>query len=405
MNRVGDDERASEQGRRHFSRRQALFLLGGSAAALAGCAPTGGGMTYQPIAPMQSTLPVPTGETIGTGNVRVGLLLPRTAQGNAAALATAMRNAAELGLRDFVGADITILVKDSGGTGPVAAAAAQQAIAEGAEIILGPVFADEVRQVAPIAGAAGVPVLSFSSDPGVAQPGIYIMGFLVDDQVRQLLAQASTGGLRSMAALISTGAFGTLAEAALRQMAPRYGIRLVQVEQYSGQDLPQKVAAVAANAAQIDGIFIPDDRAAAVVQQLVSAGVDTRRVRVLGSGTWNNPAVYANPALVGAWFPAPEISGFQTFTGRYRAAYGSEPQLTATLAYDAVVLAASLVKQAGTQRFQRSVLADPQGFISGVNGLFRFNADGTNDRGLAIYEATGGAPRLVQPAPRAFTGF
>ena len=69
------------------------------------------------------------------------------------------------------------------------------------------------------------------------------------------------------------------------------------------------------------------------------------------------------------------------------------------------MLAAGLVKAAGPQRFQRSVLANPEGFLSSINGLFRFNADGTNDRGLAVYEVTGASPRLVQPAPRAFSGF
>lgn len=368
----------------------------------------GGGGAYRPIQPLPTpTLPTPTGETLGTGSVRVGLLLPRTAQGNAAALATAMRNSAELGLRDFTGADVTVLVKDSGGRGELAAAAAQAAIAEGAELILGPVFADEVRAVAPIANAANVPVIAFSSDPTVAAPGVYIMGFLVDDQVRVMLDQAAASNLRSMAAMISGGAYGTLAEAALRQAAPGRGIRLVQIERFTAADASAKVQAIAANRNQVDSIFLPDGPGMApqVAGQLSAAGVDTRRVRLVGSGQWNDPAVYTSASLVGGWFPAPEIAGFQSFATRYRTAYGSEPQLTATLAYDAVVLAAGLVRAAGAQRFQRSVIANPEGFISGVNGLFRFNADGTNDRGLAVYEVTGSSPRLVRAAPRAFTGF
>lgn len=394
---------------RGLSRRSAVLALGGSMLALAGCVPSfNTGPSFRPVQPLPTPLPqTPTGEVLGSGSVRVALLLPRSAQGNAAGLAAAMRNAAELGLRDFTGADVTVLVKDTGGRGDLAAAAAQSAIAEGAELILGPVFADEVRQVGPIANAANVPVIAFSSDPSVAQPGTYIMGFLVDDQVRQMMDQAAATNLRSMAALISGGAYGTVAEAALREAAPRRNIRLVQIERFSAADAAAKVSAIAANRNQIDSIFMPDGPGTApqLAGQLAGAGIDLRRVRLIGSGQWNDASVYTSAALTGGWFPAPEISGFQTFAQRYRAAFGSDPQLTATLAYDAVVLAAGLVRAAGAQRFQRSVIANPEGFISGVNGLFRFNADGTNDRGLAVYEVTGSSPRLIRPAPRAFTGF
>jgi hypothetical protein len=206
---------------------------------------------------------------------------------------------------------------------------------------------------------------------------------------------------------VSDGPYGVLAEAALRESTTRSGMRLVQIERFTAGNAAAAAQAVAANASQIDCIFVPDGPGVAptVASALQTAGIDLARVKLLGSGQWNDPSVYTSAALTGGWFPAPDISGFQGFAGRYRGMFGADPQLVATLAYDAVVLAAGLVKQAGLQRFQRSVLTNPEGFLSSVNGLFRFNADGTNDRGLAIYEVTGAAPRLVQPAPRAFTGF
>lgn len=390
-----------------LTRRAALGLLG-SGALLAACSPSVGPTEApNPALMTPPAAPPPTGDVLGTGSVRVGLLLPKSAQGNAASLAATMRNAAQLALADFTGPDVSILVKDSLGTPEGAAAAAQQAIAEGAELILGPIFAAEARGVAPVALAANVPVLSFSSDPSAASAGVYIMGFMVDDQVRQLVAQAASSGKRSVAAVVSDGAYGTLAEAALREATARSGMRLVQFERFTAGNAATAAKAIAANASQIDCVFVPDGPGVApvVAQALQSAGIDLARVRLLGSGQWNDPTVYSNAALNGGWFPAPDISGFQSFAGRYRAMFGTDPQLVATLAYDAVVLAAGLVKQAGLQRFQRTVLSNPEGFLSSVNGLFRFNADGTNDRGLAIYEVTGSSPRLVQPAPRAFTGF
>jgi len=393
-----------------LTRRSALALLGGGAV-LAGCSPTtgpsgpplsGGGQ----LLPAPVTPAAPTGEVIGSGSVRVALLLPKSGGGNGAAVAATMRNAAQLGLSDFVGNDVTLMVKDTFGTPEGASRAATAAVAERAELILGPLFAAEVKAVAPVALGANVPVISFSSDPSAASAGVYVMGFMVDDQVRQVVSYAASQGRRSLAAIVSDGAYGTLAEAALRESAARSGARIVQVERAPAGNVAAAAAAVAANAVQLDALFVSDGPgfAPAVADALKGNGVDLSRVKLLGTGQWNDAAVYSSPSVAGGWFPVPDLSGYQSFAGRYRASFGGEPQQITSLAYDAVVLAAGLVKAAGAQRFQRNVLTNPDGFLSAVNGLFRFNADGTNDRGVAIYEATAGGPKLLQPAPRSFAG-
>ncbi len=385
-----------------MSRRSALLLLGG--VSLAACSPTSrpSGVDLLPA----PTGPAISGDVLGTGTVRVALLLPKTAPGNGASLALAMQNAASLGMTDFTNNDLTVLVKDTGGTAEGAAAAARQAISEGAELILGPVFAAEVGGVGPVARAASVPVIAFSSDPSVAAAGVYILGFLVDGQVRRVVSEAAKSGRKSIAAIMSQSAFGNLAEAALRQEAGRYGMRVVTVERFAAGGEATSAAAIAAVASQIDCLLVPEGAgvAPAIARALRSAGVDLTRIKLLGTGVWNDPAVYNDASLTGGWFPSPEVSGFSAFASHYRSTYGSEPPLTASLAYDAVVLAAGLAKTAGAQRFQLSVITNPEGFLSSVNGLFRFNAFGTNDRGLAVYEVTGSTPSLVSAAPRAFTG-
>ena len=76
---------------------------------------------------------------------------------------------------------------------------------------------------------------------------------------------------------------------------------------------------------------------------------------------------------------------------------------TATLAYDAVALVAALVKTQGPQRFSFEVLTNPSGF-SGIDGLFRFRPDGTNERGLAVMRVTPTGPQVIAPPPRSFGG-
>jgi branched-chain amino acid transport system substrate-binding protein len=111
--------------------------------------------------------------------------------------------------------------------------------------------------------------------------------------------------------------------------------------------------------------------------------------------------VFSTPALDGGWYAAPESSGFRNFSGRYRARYGQDPVRTATLTYDAVALVAALVKTQGGQRFSEQVLTTASGF-AGIDGVFRFRPDGTNERGLAVLRVTPTGGQPVSPAPRSF---
>src|SRR3954466_12454953 len=109
---------------------------------------------------------------VGAGQVKVALILPLSAAGNAGATALSMRNAAEMALAEFNNPDIQLLVKDDGGTAPGAQQAAQEALTEGAEIILGPLFAHSVSPVGQAARARNVPVIAFSTDANVATRGV-----------------------------------------------------------------------------------------------------------------------------------------------------------------------------------------------------------------------------------------
>jgi hypothetical protein len=166
------------------------------------------------------------------------------------------------------------------------------------------------------------------------------------------------------------------------------------------------VKTVAQAAARADAIFIPDggDAAPDVVQALVANGVNTKKIQLLGSGLWEDDQhIYSTAALDGAWYVAPDPTGYRNFATRYRARFKQEPQRTATLAYDAVALIAALVKTKGAQRFSAEVLTDPSGF-SGINGLFRFRSDGTNERGLAVLRVTPSGGQIISPAPHSFGG-
>jgi len=316
-----------------------------------------------------------------------------------------MKNAAEMALAEFKNPNIQLLVKDDGGTPQGAQAGAQQAISEGAEIVLGPLFAQSVSAVGQTARARNIPVIAFSTDASVAARGIYLLSFLPETDVRRIVDAAVARGKRSFAALLPDNAYGTVVEAAFQQEVSRHGGRILALEKYPLD--PNRIAEAARRvsqvANQVDCIFIPDgaDAVPQVVQALVASGVNLKRVQLLGTGLWDDPRIFSTAALEGAWYAAPEAAGFRSFSARYRARYGQDPVRTATLAYDAVALTAALVKTQGPQRFSEQVLANPSGF-SGIDGVFRFRSDGPNERGLAVLRVTPSGGQVVSPAPHSF---
>jgi len=387
-----------------MARRLAVVLAAALLAACSGMTPGGDSFTASPTA----SNPPEGGGSIGTGQVKAALILPLSATGSAGAAGTSMRSAAELALAEFNVTDLQLLIKDDGGNAPGARQVAQQALDEGAEIILGPIFAHSVSPVGQVARTRNIPVIAFSTDANVATRGVYLLSFLPESDVDRIVGYAMSQGKKSFAAAIPDNAYGSVAEAAFKQSVARRGGRLVALERYPAdrsqmQAVINNVAQAAATRA--DAIFIPDvaDSAAAVVQALAASGLDLKRVQILGSGLWEDPQIFSNPALEGAWYAGPDSTGFRNFSVRFRARYGQDPARTASLAYDAVALISALTKTHGDQRFSEQVLINSSGF-TGIDGLFRFRADGTSQRGLAVMRVTPSGGQVVSPAPKSFNG-
>lgn len=378
---------------------RALRVLGCVAAAIAVSACTSFG-PHLSRGPSAQTV-------IGTGGVKVGLLVPESASGHGAETAVAFKNAADLAIRDFPNAGIQVAVYDTRGTPSGVATATARALKDGVEIILGPVFAAEVSAIAPTVREAGVPLVAFSSDASVAGPGVYLLSFLPDDDVNRIVSYSASQGRRSFAALLPASSYGAVAESAFRRAVAAAGGRIVAIQTYQpgGADLRDRVATIAQAAQQIDALFIPDagDVVPMIAAELAADGITRDKVKFLGSGQWDDARILNNPALVGAWYPGPAKQGFEDFVRKYQAAYGAIPPRNATLAYDATVLAAGLVRQYGADRFQNSVLTSPNGF-AGIDGVFRFLPSGLTERRFAVYEVTGSGARIIAPAARSFAG-
>lgn len=366
---------------------------------LAGC---GGIAGLDTFSGSQASVPAGGGAVIGTGPIKVGLILPLSS-GAGAAPALAIRNAAELAIAEFQSKDITILVKDDGGTPEGAAAAARQALSEGAEIVLGPLFAQSVQATAPVVRAAGKPMIAFSSDQSVAAQGVYLLSFLPQSDIDRVVEYAAAKGKKSIAVLAPQSAYGDVAVQDVQLAASRAGARIAAMERYqTGQPGPA-AQRLKASIASADSLFIAEDAAnvPSVLAALTAAGVKRGSVQIMGPSLWNQQSLFKLNDLQGAWFAAPEAEGFNSFSARYKAKFGESPPRIATLGFDAAALIAALTKTQGSQRFQEAVLTNPSGF-AGQDGVFRFRKDGTNDRALAVFQIGSGRAQAVSPAPKSF---
>lgn len=385
-----------------------LVAMAGVTLLLASCA-IGGGNSLNPPSLEANGNGGPEKRPASGRAVKVGLLLPLTGPGNSSAVARGLKQAAELALFDFDNPNVQLVTRDTKGTLEGARAAAQAAVEAGAELIIGPLFAQSVQGAASIARQAGVPVIAFSTDRSVAGNGVYLLSFLAGRDVPRIVDFAAMRGKRRFAALVPEGEYGKLVEDAYRQAVSARGGTVVAVERYPGDangmlEPARKIAALAVGTeAKIDALLIPANKTSlpTLAQLMPYFEIDTQRVQLLGTGQWDYPNVGREKALAGAWFPAPDPKAWKAFTQRYAQTFDQVPPRLASLAYDAVSLAIALSNNERGQRFTAQQITRPNGF-AGIDGLFRLRADGTPERGLAVLEVQPFGARVLDQAPNTF---
>lgn len=372
-------------------------------ACTAGSFDFGGGPNGPPDNGMD--LPLAEGQTFGAGPVRVALLLPLT--GDAAAVGTSMAHGAELAM-DFIAQNasindnITLVLKDTGSSAQAAAAAAQQAIGEGASLILGPLRADQVTAAGGVARSGGIPLIGFSNNSGAAQPGVYLLNVLPESEAKRSLGYARSIGKRAYAGLFPTSEYGRIQQAAFTQAASELGLRVVGVYSFGSLDEAKSVVAQLApimQGGQIDTLFLPDRATAPSFGVLFEeAKIPGGAIQIIGSADWNGDQNIMNtPWLAGGLYPAVDDAGYQALLPLYQQKFGGKPHPFVTLAYTGVVLANVSSLSLGTPRYDRAQLTTAGGF-NGRDGVFRFLSDGRSEYALVIKKVTIGGAQLVDGA-------
>jgi branched-chain amino acid transport system substrate-binding protein len=334
------------------------------------------------------------------GMHRVALLLPVT--GPDADVGQSIANATALALADTKVTNIRMVTYD---TGLGVAAATQRAIADGNKLILGPLRGDNVIEVAQIARPAGVPIISFSNDVGVAGPNVFLLGHLPNQAIERVVLYAKSKGMNRFAGVVASNVYGQRAQSNLTTALRAAGGILVGIQETNGTAASAEAAARRlSQMGAIDAILVADSGRAAItiVPALRRGGL--RTAKVLGTDLWNIEGTLAgSPPIYGAWFASVSDTLYTQYAAKYRARFGKAPLRLSSLGYDSVLLVARVARdwQPGT-RFPVAQLTDPQGFI-GVDGAFRFNPNGLTDRMLEVQEVQAGKFVTVSPAPSQFT--
>jgi ABC-type branched-subunit amino acid transport system substrate-binding protein len=375
---------------------------------LAGCA---GGTLPQPQATSslgEDRAPqAPEQPTAAPQTVKVGLLLPLSAGIQMSLVAKGLQQAAELSLFERNISGLQLVVRDDKGTAEGAAAATTELLADGAELLLGPLLSTSVKAVAPIARRARVPVIAFSNDAGVGGDGVHLLSFFPAAEVARATSYAIGKGRMHLAALIPQDTLGQDTEPAFRRAVEAGGARLALVEHYpvdmsgvidSAKRVIDAMRSSAETESPIDAVFLPSssDNVPRLVAMLRHNALDTSKVKLIVTGGWDNPAALREAKVHGAWLAGPDPGGWRELAARFAKAHQAMPPRLASLVYDAVSVAAAFASQPRDQRYIAGNLTRPSGF-AGIDGPFRLTSAGPVERSLAMFEVTSAGLTMIDP--------
>ncbi|WP_439124440.1 penicillin-binding protein activator [Marivita sp.] len=342
--------------------------------------------------------------------VPVALLIPRSDTG-AGGLAASLENAARLALASLDGVQIDLRVYDTGGDAQRAAVQAETAVAEGAQIILGPLFGEAANAAGVAVADNGINVLSFSNNPSIAGGNVFILGPTFRNTANRLLGYSSRQGRNSVVIVHPQNVEGEFGKAAIQTAASQNGVRVAGIESFpfSQEGVTSAIPRIRSRieSTGADSVFLTSNTAGALpmlLQLMPEGGVNPATTQYLGLARWDVPTqILSMPGAQGGYFTLADTASKSAFDSRYRAQFGKDPHPLAGLAFDGIAAIGALVRQGRSDALSARALTQNSGF-QGANGVFRIRPDGTNERGLAIATVRNNQVTILDPAPSGFGG-
>ena len=352
-----------------------------------------------------------SGQYINTSEpVVVALLVPRgSSSANDNLLAESLENAALLAIRDLEDIKIDLRVYDTAGNAQTAAIQASQAVTDGAKIILGPVYAEAANAAAVAVAGRNVNILSFSNNTTIAGDNVFVLGQTFQNTANRMISFAKSQNNDRIVIAYANDVAGQLGHKAIQSAISVFGATQAGSVEYP---LSQEgvLAAIPLIKASVDdndanAIFMTSPSASALpllTQLLPEAGISKARTQFIGLTRWDIPATTLDlPGVQGGWFAIPDPATSSAFRTQYLAAYEGQPHPIGSLAFDGIAAVGALIKMGKPNPLSKVAITQSAGF-KGANGIFRFLADGTNERGLAIATIRNKKVVVIDNAPFSF---
>jgi hypothetical protein len=384
--------------------------------------------------------------------IKIAMLLPLTEKH--AALGKDLYNAAKLALYDHGDPRIVIYPIDTKGSSFGAINAIKEAIEKEINIIIGPVFSENVKAIKPLAEENNITIFTFSNDTNIADENIYVLGLGVEQQVDRVVKYAIDQGYEYFASIAPANEYGSKLAFQLRESAGNKQNTL-KTEFYSsvndldanirrivktlsespvneeGKPLFQENIAEKKLIYEQERSFITDEnilevqdkfyteirdlkdyRRALIIgdgsKNLIEIGriLESKKIsqdiKLLGLSVWDENSALNTEIYNNAWYADYAKENIKIFESHFYKNYSYNPPKISILAYDVVSVISALASYHDeNNEFSLENLNNSVGF-SGISGVFRFREDGVVERLLEIYEVINGYGNSLDPAPFQF---
>jgi ABC-type branched-subunit amino acid transport system substrate-binding protein len=359
----------------------------------------------------------------------VAMLIPLSgAQGK---LGESLWNAAQMALFDSQESYLNLIPIDTKGSDEGAIMAAEKAIRNGVDIIIGPLNASASRAIAPLVNNANITVISLSNDSDIASDNIFPMGFDPHAQLYALFHYAKQQGKNNIVIFAPDNDYGKLVVNYANSYANDtsniritghilYNVDSTDFNPYIAElltkDIYNKLSAAVnlEKTGDSDGVTAKEKlpfnsvliaalhskNLRTIAAQLDYLNIAPPDTQLMGLQTWESFSnLHQEPSLQRAWFVSNFTPHLTAFTKRFRENFNKNPFRITSIAYDAVATLNAL--KAGGYDLSQSTLTTDRGF-TGVDGIFRFLKTGYVQRAYSIRQITAGGYITLQDAPQKF---
>lgn len=370
-----------------------LAFLAACDLAIPGLGGENSGQQIDPSAPINVALLVPGGSGVAEMD----------------AIAASLENSARMAISDLNGVQVNLRVYNTGRDPERAAQLALGAVAEGAQIILGPLDATSANAVGVAVAPANVNVLAFSNNPAVAGGNVFVLGNTFGNVSDRLVDFATRQGVTRYMIVHQDDLSGAVGRDAIATSIRAAGSEIVGTESYpfNQQGIFARAPAIASavNANNAQAVFVTDNVAGGLpilATSLDDQGLNPATSPLIGITRWDAaPQIAELPGVQNGIFALGDAGREAAFRNRYDTTYSTQPHPLASLAYDGIAAIGALAATGDRNALTSASLTRSAGF-AGATGPFRLRADGSNQRALAVARIANNQISIVEAAPTSF---